>query len=249
MDRYTLRTTGRTLLDRYEQRIPTMPRGTRTAARAKHKLYLDRWITYTTTSRAVPPAYTDRNTRIGIGLARLAGIESDEHGAAYTRGDHWGMSVLDAVDSRHSAAAPYLDSGHAGLAVIQVNRHRVYAKSSHWRPSDAASLFLVGRNEAGTYFAHALPNTFTKTYSRPGVGAALAWMWSGHSRDIILRQGDIAIVRAHGQQYPARLPSGHRIDGDQIVHPTHPAIRLPGKGERVIIARRATPRVSSETRD
>ena len=74
-------------------------------------------------------------------------------------------------------------------------------------------------------------------------------MWSGHAFQIRQRQGDIALVAAPGPRLPARLPEGHVMVGDCIVHAQHPPLRLPQKGERIIIARRASPMGRSETRD
>jgi len=52
-----------------------------------------------------------------------------------------------------------------------------------------------------------------------------------------------------GRGRDMRLPPGHvRVNG-HIEHPTHPDILPPQPGERVIVARRAMPRVGRETRD
>ncbi len=187
--------------------------------------------------------------RISVNCKRLAegaGYASDEHGT-YKRGDWWSVKALDFVGPEVSVAAPYLDQGGEGLGLIAVQRKRVYAKSSRWFPSHAESRYLVGRNEIGTYFAHPVPNSCTS------VVEALDWIWSGNAwvnetANIIARQGDIALVKGKGPKVPD-LPKGHRVEGEQIVHNTHPAIRLPGKGERIIVAKRAAARVSPGTRD
>lgn len=176
-------------------------------------------------------------------LSALAGYQTDEHGV-YTRGDHILVRGLDFVPPFRANVAPYMDLGGEGLGLVKVYRTRVYAKSSRWRPSSVSSLFLVGRNEAGTYFSHPVHADCSS------IVKALEWMWSGHSNQIIARQGDVALVRAVGPKLPlGGLPRGHRVEGEKIVHSTHPAIPLPGKGERVITAKRFSERAARAVRD
>ena len=181
--------------------------------------------------------------RVGMGLARRAAMLFDEHGSG--RGDHLSTRVVDVVPASESSAAPYLDSGHGGLALVDIERRRVYAKSSKWRPSATSTRYVVGRNEVGTFFAHAVPESCGSVYN------ALQWIWGGHALDILWRQGDIAVIRGSGPKLPSRMPSGHVVllGPGSIEHATHPTIRLPGHGERVIVGRRAVARVSAETRD
>lgn len=179
--------------------------------------------------------------RRGLGLARMAGLRFDEHGS--TRGDYRSTSVLDYVAPTDAKAAPYCDMGGGGLALVEVERKRVYAKSSKWWPQTTSDRYLVGRNESGTFFAHAV----TKKVS--SVREALDWMWGGLSEKIVRRQGDVAVVSARGPKMPASLPSGHLVNGDKLEHATHPTIALPQKGERLIVARRAVARAADETRD
>lgn len=174
-------------------------------------------------------------------LGEMAGYITDEHGT-YRRGDHWFVTGIDFVPAWEAAQAPYCDMGGEGLGLIRVSRKRVYARSSKWRPSWAASYYVVGRNEAGTYFAHPVPE------GCGSVEEALDWIWSGKGGAIIARQGDIALIRGNGPKLPP-LPDGHAIQDGWIVHPTHPPIPLPGKGERIIVARRANARVDKGTRD
>ena len=130
------------------------------------------------------------------------------------------------------------------MALVEVERKRVYAKSSKWYPRTTADVYLVGRNEAGTFFAHCVSKKVAT------VAEALDWMWGGMSEKIVRRQGDVAVVAvARGPKMPESLPSGHTIVGETLTHATHPTIALPGKGERLIIAKRAVSRAAEETRD
>lgn len=176
-------------------------------------------------------------------LAEKAGLHSDEHGS--WRGDHISVSGVDFVGPWESAAAPYHDTGAEGLGLVFVTRTRVYAKSSNWRPSSVSTTFLVGKNEAGTYFSHPVsPNCNT-------IIDALQWIWNGKAYQIIQRQGDIALVGGNGgPKMPSNLPWGHKINGTIITHDTHPELRMPAvKGERIIVGRRAAERASEATRD
>ncbi|MCI0561932.1 MAG: hypothetical protein MN733_25885 [Nitrososphaera sp.] len=169
--------------------------------------------------------------RAGKRLAQLAGYESDEHGT-YVRGDYVSVTVRDYIPYPQSVQVPFCDLGRRGLALVNVNRKRVYAKSSKWYPSYANAAFLVGRNEAGTYFAHPVRRDCTT------VRGALDWIWQGKAEQIVQRQGDIALVVGTGPKLPS-LPAGHSVIAGEIIHATHPALPMPGKGQRVIVARRA----------
>ena len=177
--------------------------------------------------------------RAGLALAANAGYRPDEHGFS-TRGDHWTIKVIEYIPAFRSSAAPYMDQGGDGMALIRIDRKRVYAKSSKWYPSTTSSYYLVGRNEAGTYYGHPVQPA-------ESVAAALTWMWSGY--EIVVRQGDVAIVRGGRSGYIPTLPEGHRLTAAGIEHDTHSTLRLPGSGERIIVAKRAEPRVSHATRD
>lgn len=181
-----------------------------------------------------------RRERKARGLARAAGMLYREREAG--RGDYLSTGSLDYVPPSESHAAPFHDRGGAGLALAEITRKRVYAKSSKWGASTASTRYLVGRNESGTFFAHAVPSTVST------VRAALHWIWSGHESDIIERQGDIALIRGAGPKLPP-LPDGHTVEGSRIIHDQHAPLRLPSTGERIIVARRAFVRASEETRD
>lgn len=178
-----------------------------------------------------------------LGLAKQARIYFDAHG--YSRNDYEKTEALDFVPKDKAKEAPYFDMGNAGLGVVAVTRTRYYAKSYGHGPSSSTSYYLVGRNEAGTFFAHAIPMGINK------VLGALQWIWKGRANVIITRQGDVALIRGLGAKIPNRLPSGHIINKEKnmLEHKTHPAIRLPGIGERLIVARRAFDKRLHQTRD
>ena len=178
--------------------------------------------------------------RSALSLAALAGEQYDEHGSR--SGDYLTTRGIDYISPRESAPAPYCDAGDAGLGLIEIERTRVYA-GHKWRPSSVATRYLVGRNEAGTYFSHPIsPNCRT-------VLDAVQWIWNGQAERIIQRQGDVALIAGNGGPKLPPLPRGHKVDGDQIVHDTHSPLPCPGKGQRIIIGRRAAERASSATRD
>jgi len=175
-------------------------------------------------------------------LARLAEQFYDEHGSA--KGDYHTTKALDFVAPKKAESAPFCDMGGAGLGLIAVHRKRIYARSYKFGPHHSQSVFLVGRNEAGTYFSHCVPSDCRQVFS------ALQWIWNGRANNIVQRQGDIALVKGRGPKFP-ELPQGHLIDHDKqfIFHETHPPLRFPGKNERIIVGRRAHVYVSEQTRD
>jgi hypothetical protein len=82
---------------------------------------------------------------------------------------------------------------------------------------------------------------------------AIWWIWSGKQDRIIARQGDIALATGRGKY---RLPSGHTLTTDAtgrryygVTHATHPVLPAPGKGQTILIARRAATHVNGGTRD
>lgn len=180
-------------------------------------------------------------SNMALNLSKKAGQYYDEHG--YNRGDYMNTHSIDFIPSWESVKSPYFDMGGEGLALVSVSRKRVYARSSSWGPSYAETRYLVGKNEAGTYFAHPVPKNIAT------VKDAISWIWSGLENYIIVRQGDIALVVGKGPKGLDKLPSGHNVKGDNIVHDTHPAIPVPSKGQKIIIGRRASVQVSEATRD
>lgn len=207
--------------------------------RASELLTRDRWESKQASRRK------DGLRRRAEWLAAQAAIYFDEHGSS--RGGYRRTVGLDYVPPTAARAVPYCDMGGKGLGLVGVTNTTVYAKSSKWRPSSATEHYLVGRNEAGTYFSHRVPAEIRT------VREAISWIWSGREQDIIARQGDIALIGGNGgPKYPANLPVGHRIEADGIHHDTHPTIRLPGKHERIIVGRRAGIRgkgAATESRD
>ncbi len=179
--------------------------------------------------------------KMALALAEKAEMYHDEHGSS--RGDYLSTIPLDYVHFHESYKPPYFDMGGEGLGLIGVERTRVYAKSCTWRPSSVTTFFLVGKNEAGTYFSHPVP-TNCRT-----VESAVAWIWNYQQDNIIQRQGDIALIKGRGPKYPKNIPSGHDVKEDGIYHATHPTIPLPGVGKRIIVGRRAAERASNATRD
>ena len=171
-------------------------------------------------------------------LARLANMYYDEHGSS--RGSYRATLILDFLPPEIAETTPYLDSGGQGLALIEVETRTVYARSSQWWPRKSVEVYLVGRNESGTFFSHRVPRNTIR------VAQAISWIWGGKSSKIVRRQGDVAVIRMPGPQWPGDgddcgLPSGHRFEVGLITHPTHPAIDAPrrSEGERCIVARRA----------
>lgn len=181
-------------------------------------------------------------------LAALAEIDFRERGSS--RGSYRRTLGIDWVPPTEARKAPYCDLGGEGLGVVQVTRTTVYAKSCTWRPSSTTERYLVGRNEAGTYFSHRVPA------DSPSVRAAVTWIWHGYAERILERQGDVALISGNGgpRLPPSGLPAGHTVDSEHgvVTHATHPTLRLPGKGERLIVGRRALPRghgAATQTRD
>lgn len=182
--------------------------------------------------------------RQALNLAANARISPDEHVSHNTPGDHISVVGLDFIAPRESTPSPYFDLGGEGVGLVAVTRRRVYSRNSQWYPRETTTHYLVGKNEAGTYYAHPVPSDYTT------IRTALAWVWDGHQDVIIQRQGDIALCRWNGnRRWREKLPSRHTVDGRQIVHPTHPPIPLPGMGETIIVGRRATEYVGKASRD
>lgn len=222
-------------LRKFEARIG----GTRGAEDVRDRFYAGLRRIYV---RPAPPTRLPHDLRLcawkqrsALRLAAMAGRHYDEHG--YRRGDYRTTTGIDYIPPHLSAAPPYCDSGNAGLGLIEIERTRIYARSSKWYPSKTSTRFLVGRNETGTHFAHPVPGACETVYE------AVQWIWSNQANRIVQRQGDIALVWSAGPKMPARLPVGHRIVDHHVIHVTHPPLPLPGKGQRIIVGRRA-----SETR-
>lgn len=209
-----------------------------TALRAQREPAFSRWAWENSHAQRL----SAWKSRQALRLAEMAGQNFDEHGSS--RGDYLSTASLDFVPAHEAGTAPYCDMGGEGVGLVRVTRSRVYPKSSGWWPTETATNYLVGRNEAGTYFAHPVPTKCTS------VRSALNWIWGGRAEAILRRQGDIALIAGAGPKVP-ELPRGHVVDQEAGVvrHATHPDLPLPRKGERIIVGRRAFARVSEPTRD
>ena len=175
-------------------------------------------------------------------LARLADHFFDEHGS--TQGDYNTTKALDYVPPKKAELAPFMDMGGRGLGLIEITHKRVYSKSYRFYGFGwAKSRYVVGRNEAGTYFSHEV------TDACDTVIQAIQWIWSDRGLEIVQRQGDIALIIGRGPKMPSNIPWGHQLEGQFIVHETHPPLPLPQKGQRVIVGRRAIAYVSHASRD
>lgn len=184
--------------------------------------------------------------KLAILLQRtLHAYRVDEHRGEIRGNDDWWWEGLDYVPPDTAELSPYCDGGGLGIGLIKIVRKRWYSKSYHRRygnrPSTRSDCYLIGRNEDGTAFCHAVPPSRT-------VRAALDWIWMGRASDIIARQGDIALVRGRGPRMPAVLPVRHHVWRRPLVqggvasigitHPAHPMLPLPRVGQRIIVARR-----------
>jgi hypothetical protein len=102
------------------------------------------------------------------------------------------------------------------LAIIQIRRF--YRKKQGYYPSIRKNYFLLGRNEDGTVFAHAVESAVIHSAIRRGVDPILAvqkWIF-GFDYERVLRQGDIALIPC--SRRPAAPPLAKRT---AIVNKTH----------------------------
>jgi len=178
--------------------------------------------------------------------ANVNALNVDEHGKGYRQSDTFTVEVLDFISPwEGSARSPYFDMGGEGLAVISLNRSREYSRAytSHFGMGHASTRYLVGKNEAGTYFSHSIGKQCTT------LKKALDWIWQGHAGNIIQRQGDIALINGSGPKIPSNLPRGHVVGDTSITHATHPDLPFPGKGQRIIVGRRSAEYVGRNARD
>lgn len=172
-------------------------------------------------------------------------LRVDEHGFGEWNGS-LSVYVRDFIAPwQGSAKSPYFDMGGEGLALITLSRTREYSKAytRRYGYGHASTRYLVGKNEAGTYFCHSVSKECNN------VLGAIDWIWNGHSDKIVQRQGDIALIKGVGPKYPAGIPRGHVVGDDKITHATHPDLPLPGKGQRIIVGRRAAEYVGRNARD
>lgn len=181
-------------------------------------------------------------------LSRLAQVFHDEHGFHESRGDYLVTKPVDLVTAPDSMRPPFWDFGGAGLALVEIVRKRVYSKTAFKRVGYASTMYLIGRNETGSYFAHPVHKTCGS------VREACNWIWD--NKTVLARQGDIALVKGvRGRLHDdmplgvPELPDGHVIEGEFIVHRSHPPLMLPTTGQRIIVGKRAAVYASQATRD
>lgn len=187
-------------------------------------------------------------------MARASGLLLDEHGSpTYGKGDYYSIQVLDT--EWRPAHLRRLHSCGRLLAVVAHTRKRVYARK--WYPSVRSDHYLVGENESGTIFHHAVPS-HVRT-----IQAAISWIW--HGAKIDGRQGDVAITPARHTIPSGTLVSDHVIMDRHVVtgeihrngtlyvrravlHHTagqHPDVIVGDQWHQVLIARRSTAANSS----
>jgi len=83
---------------------------------------------------------------------------------------------------------------HEMLAVIQVRQY--YKQCANWWPRVRKNYFLLGHNEDGTVFAHAVEAMVVRSAVNRGVDVIKAcqdWLWEADYARVV-RQGDIGLV-------------------------------------------------------
>ena len=197
-----------------------------------------------------------------IKLAEQTGRLVDEHGGISGRGDHNEIVVHDIVDD--PIELKRLHAIGKRLAVVAQRRVRVYA-GHQWGPSAREDFFLVGENENGIPFAHAISNTVYKT-----VSGALEWIWEVDTiGDVIDRHGDVAVVRckkqfkSSGQIGKIAVLDNHVFEGEYrkngaiyvrngILHHTkeqHPDVKIGNEWVKLKAGRRSERRMNTGSRD
>lgn len=173
-----------------------------------------------------------------MALLSASKFQWDEHGSMpsrpYLRGKKrtvTSLEILDYVAPSPAKAAPYLDMGGWGLALVAMHSYTVYKDYS---PSMATVFYLVGRNETGTSFAHAVSCKISHS-----VRAAVRWLWN--DLPVIERAGDVGI--SPGARRERYLPPGHKLiqDGaNWVIRHTpgqHADLVVPPQ-HRIVVARR-----------
>jgi len=191
-----------------------------------------------------------------LDLAQEAGLNHDEHGGYSSRGDHFTLTILDYAWKKQDLKRCFACGKYLGL--VSETRVRVYARSSKWRPSSRSDHFVVGTNENGVPFCHAVPNTIVSLID------ALDWIWTSH--EIEARQGDVAVVKCNLKHVKPMyeevqvVPPSHVVRGEiyekqnQIFAKNailfhkkgqHPDIIIEDEWKKIIVARRSNRRESS----
>lgn len=146
---------------------------------------------------------------------------------------------------------------HSGkrLAIVQIRQYVKHTKNGY--PTIRKNYFLIGRNENGAPFAHAVSAHTVRGAVNRGVDPILAaqrWMFGVDYAVCSHRQGDVVAIPVPAGKMPktatpameVRLPDRHSMAhctscacaGDRmfaldavITHPEHPTISLPGWAE------------------
>lgn len=187
-------------------------------------------------------------------LVHDAGISPDEHGSWKRGSDSHDIVILDAITDPIEMRK-YLAHGEA-LALVADDRKRTYAKSSKWFPSNRRDLYLVGRNESGTAFAHSVINVST-------IFGAYKWIWN--NEDIIDRNGDVGIALAKkqfkkaGESKDIVVVDSHHVKGEIIQNGAiyarnailyhgkeqHPDVKIGDEWHKIVVAKRSKKATSS----
>lgn len=190
-----------------------------------------------------------------LDLAQEAGLTHDEHGGYSGRGDHHTIRILDYVWKKKHLKMFFACGKYLGL--VSEDRVRVYAKSSGWRPSERTDHFVVGTNENGVPFCHAVPNTIGSLVD------ALDWIWTSH--ELEARHGDVAVAKCNlkhvkGESTIIKVIDSHYVMGEvyQKQHQLfvrnailshekgqHPDVVIGNEWKKIVIARRSSRRGSS----
>jgi uncharacterized protein YdaU (DUF1376 family) len=190
-------------------------------------------------------------------LASEAGLNCDEHGGYRHGSDSYGISVLDIADAQTPAKLREYHATGDMLLLVEESRTRTYAGSSKWKASTRYDRYLVGRNENGVPFAHAVKSDIRT------IAEALNWIWNGEK--IIARQGDVATAESKQFSSPGQIVvdyqiiDSHRIDGEirkngalyarnaRLYHEKgqHPDITIGDTWAKIVIGRRSTKSTST----
>lgn len=127
----------------------------------------------------------------------------DEHGA-------WEVGITSDRKRRGVALNVDLEDYDLSsrLAVVQV-RQCVFHPRRYNRVHK--NYYLIGRNENGRAFAHSVPCGVARRGGENPVVKAQAWIWDVTPKGLkrIVRQGDVALVPARGQQQGVHLSAHH----------------------------------------
>ena len=95
------------------------------------------------------------------------------------------------------------------IGLIRHTRRRVYGRSSTYRKSDRADVYVVGRNENGQPYRHQVSSRIAN------LADAWAWIWGG--AEIVARQGDVALAASR----LSPTTRGEEADVDVVGHSRH----------------------------